>query len=86
MVTREGDKYVAVQHRTSNPVTVKIDRNGNLYSFVPKHNVSLAWIRPEDLDSILAIQEKVCCGNNKALKFHLASQINTCLWETGERC
>jgi len=83
-ITRE-DGWVAIQHFTSNPVTVRIESTGNDYSFVPRHNVSLAWVRPEDVDSILKIQAKICCGKMKA-KFLYASQMNVCLWETGERC
>lgn len=83
-VTRE-DGWVAVQHYTSNPATVMVESTGNVYSFVPQHNVSMAWVRPEDVNSILAVQARICCGKMRN-KFLYASQINVCLWLTGERC
>lgn len=86
MVTRNGK--VALQHRTTNPVSVQIDGTDRVYSFVPQYNVSLAWVNEEDVQKLLSIKEKSCnCGNgSSAQKFIPASEINVCLWETGTRC
>lgn len=86
MTTRDGK--VALQHRTTNPVTVQIDGTDRVYTFVPQNNVSLAWVEEQDVNRLLAIKEKSCnCGNGaKAQKFFLASDINVCLWETGTLC
>lgn len=45
-VVRE-DGYVAMQHYSTNPANVKV--GDTIYVFVPKHNVSMAWINPNDV-------------------------------------
>lgn len=80
-VARE-DGFIAVQHRTSNPTAIKV--NGNIYNFVAKHNVSMAWISPADIDKVLGEMARICCGQ-KGKKFFLASLINTNLHEVGTR-
>lgn len=86
MVTRNGK--VALQHRTTNPVSVEIDGTDRVYSFVPQNNVCLAWVEEQDVEKLLAVKTKACnCGNgSNAQKFFPASEINVCLWETGTRC
>lgn len=83
MITN-SDGFVALQHYNSNPRTVKIQADGTLYSFVPRHSVSLAWIDPKHVDSLLAQKAKLCCGKNQNL-FFPASQINVNIWTTGTR-
>lgn len=78
------DGYVAVQHYSSNPWTVKIQEDGTTYNFIPQYNVSMAWVREEHLAKILSITRKACCGTYPR-RFHLASQINVNLWSTGNR-
>lgn len=85
MVTRESDGWVALQHRNSNAATVQMESDGTVYSFVPQHNVSLAWVNPIHVAQLLQVQAKICCGKT-ANKFEYASQTNVCLWETGNRC
>lgn len=82
-VVRDGK--VAVQHRTTNPITVQIDGTERSYSFVPLHNVSLAWVEKQDLEKILSIQMKACeCdGGRKTARFYLASETNVRIHETG---
>ncbi|MHA2246910.1 MAG: hypothetical protein ACXADY_18340 [Candidatus Hodarchaeales archaeon] len=80
MIVRDG--MVAVQHYTTNGWTVKV--NDTVYTWMPKHNVSLAWVKEEDLSKILSIGTRGCCGG-KRKRFHLASLINVNLWETGNR-
>lgn len=83
-VVRE-DGWIAIQHFTSNPATVQIEASGQVYTFSPQHNVSMAWVNPDDVPAILQIRARICCGKTKQ-KFQYASQVNVCLWETGERC
>lgn len=82
-VVREGK--VAVQHRTTNPITVQIEGTDRNYTFVPLHNVSLAWVEEQDLEKILNIQMKACdCdGGRKTARFFLASETNVKIHETG---
>lgn len=80
------DSLVAVKHHNTNPVTIKIQRDGTNYSFVPKTNVSMCWIKEEHLSDILALKAKGCCGKKKRVKFLLANELDVCLWETGTRC
>jgi len=80
MVERENK--VAVQHYISNPWTILLGEKA--YRWIPRYNISLAWIDKEDLDKILAIKTKSCCGKNKA-RFFIASQTNVNIWETGNR-
>lgn len=76
---------VALKHYTSNPVTVQVGPEKVSYSFVPKLSISMAWINPEHVDTLLNLKARVCCGN-QANKFRLANALDVCLWETGERC
>lgn len=56
---------------------VKVHQNE--YLFVIKANISLAWIKPEDVDAVLAIR-KVCCGGNVTQTCHLASELDVKRW------
>ena len=82
MVTRNG--LVALQHYNSNPCTIQIKEDNKSYSFVPKLNVSLAFVEPEHVDKLLQLRAKMCCGKQQN-KFFLASEINTNLWQYGSR-
>jgi len=46
-----------------------------IYHFIPRHNICLAWVDPEDVDAVLSIRYS-CCGNSKKPEFHLASEID----------
>jgi hypothetical protein len=81
---KNSDGLVAMQHYNTNPRTVKIDRDRTMYSFIPKFNVSMAWIKEEHVSDLLAARGKMCCGKKGNL-FYLASQINVNLWMTGDR-
>lgn len=82
-VTR-ADGFIALQHRNSNPATVQMEADDTLYSFEPRFNVSLAWVDPKHLDTLLKVKAKTCCGKQD-YKFIPASQINVNLWTTGNR-
>jgi len=84
MPVTNADGWIALQHRTTNPTTVKMKDTGNTYTFVPKRYAAIAWVRPEDVDALLKVQARICCGKH-APKFSYASQTNVNLWETGHR-
>ena len=85
MFVTNADGWVALQHYNSNPRTVQID--DVYYVFTPQHNVSLAYVRPEHVDRILAVLTKSCnCnGGRKRAEFLVASQVNVNVWTTGDR-
>jgi len=80
-VVRE-DGYVALQHRNSNPTAHKI--GDTVYQFAAKKNVSMAWVAPEHVDSMLMEKARICCGQTSK-KFFLASMTNVNLWTFGNR-
>lgn len=81
---RNQDGLVALRHFTSNPATIKMEADKTLYSFVPRLSVSLAWVRPEHVPTLLQTQAKICCGK-QANKFRFANSMDVSLWETGTR-
>ena len=72
MVERDG--LVAIRHWSSNPSDYT----------TPSFNVSLGWVKKEDLPKILAIRTRVCCNNTRQ-KYHLATELDVRIWETGSQ-
>lgn len=68
--------------------TVKIDGAERVYVFVPRTNVWMAWVEPEDVERMLSYKEKTCnCANGRYKQaFDYANELDVCLWETGNRC
>lgn len=66
---------------------VKIDGTDTVYIFAPKHNVWMAWVKPEHVDRLLAFREKTCNCNNGVYKnaFKLSNRIDVNLWMYGDR-
>jgi len=84
MVTN-SDGLVAVQHYISNGCSFKVKGEPEtVYTFIPKHNVSLAFVQIEHVDRFLREKAKMCCGKEQN-KFYLASEINANLWMYGSR-
>lgn len=81
-ITRDG--MVALQHYNTNPCTIKIKEDNVVYSWTPKHNVSLAWVQEKHVPKLLSLTARMCCGKRQR-KFHPASLINVNLWTTGNR-
>lgn len=50
------------------------------YLFEERRGVSLAWIRPEDVERTLAIRVGGCCGNTPARVCHLATARDVDIW------
>ena len=82
MITRNG--MVSMQHYNSNGCTVIMEEDKTTYTFIPKMNVSLAFVKPEHVDALLRQKARMCCGKSQN-KFFLASEINTNLWQYGSR-
>lgn len=80
MIVREEDGFTLIRHYNSNPSTV--EANGNLYSFVPEHGVSLCWVHPDDVHKVLSIKTGACCGGSQ-VKFWLANQNDLNVWTKG---
>lgn len=53
------------------------------YVFVPKHNISLAWVEEQHVDEILA-KTVGCCGGKRPA-FRLADETNIRRWTQGGR-
>jgi hypothetical protein len=83
MVIRD-DGYIALQHYTSNGISVRIAADNITYTFVPQHNVSLAWVKPQHVPELLREKARICCGKQKN-RFDYASEINVNLWLYDDR-
>jgi len=76
-------ELVALEHYNTNSKSVRVG-DGTTYTFVPQHNVSLVWVKPEHVNELLGMRAKMCCGKSRPLCFR-ASQTNINIWETGDR-
>jgi len=86
-MVKNEEGLIAVQHYNQNGWDVEVKKNNlpsKIYNFRPQHNVSMAWVAEEDLNKILSITVKACCGKHQK-RFFLASQTNVNLFETGDR-
>lgn len=55
---------------------------GNVeYVFVPKVNISMAWINPKHVDIILSMTRKDCNCSGGTNIFRLANELDVRLWE-----
>ena len=65
---------IAVRRYRQNRKRVIIS-DKRLYHFIPKNNICMAWVDPEDLQAILNIKYK-CCGNSSKQEFFIASETD----------
>ena len=82
MVTDENGN-VAIQHHNANGANIHIEATGHDYVFTTQYNVALAWINPQDVDAVLLVKTRVCCGKSGP-KFFLANELNVKIWKTGQ--
>lgn len=75
----ESDK-VAVRYYLSAPKTVHIGED--TYNFVNKANVSIAWVKREHVDTVLAMK-KSCCSGQRKTQFRLADVTHIRRWKAG---
>lgn len=87
MVTNPQGQVALKWTLPRNPPTTKIDGTSRYYVFVPKLNVFLAWVEPEDVPRLLTTKAKVCNCNNGTYRiaFEKASLLDAQLWLTGDR-
>ena len=57
--------------------------SGYTYVFVPQHNITLAWIKDKDVQSVLSVK-RGCCGGKKQ-QFFLATETDIRRWASGGR-
>lgn len=69
---------VAIKHLRQVPIHVK-GREGREYIFFIKANIPLAWVHPDDVDSILS-QLGGCCGSHDKKVFVLANESDVRRW------
>jgi hypothetical protein len=81
MIKKDG--LVALEHYNTNSKSVKLG-DGTVYTFTPKHNVSLTWAKVEHAPELLSMRARICCGQTKPLCFY-ASETNVNIHETGNR-
>jgi hypothetical protein len=56
-----------------------VEAHGSQYVFVVRGNISLAWVKPEDVDAILGILGG-CCGQRKPGVFRLSNDSDARRW------
>lgn len=78
MVTDENGN-IAVRYYQTLPHVVGIGNPKTEYAFVVRHNICLAYVRPEHKDQVLGIT-KHCCGNNRKQVYFLADQKQVDIW------
>lgn len=87
MVQRSSGEIALQWTINTNGKTVRIGDTDTYYVFIPKMNVSMAWVRPEHVPQLLAHREKTCncAGGTYKNAFSYASLINVNLWCFGVR-
>lgn len=67
--------------------TLKIDGTNRFYVFAYAQNVPMIWAEPQDVERILAVQEKTCNCNNGTYRqaVVLANEIDVNLHKCGNR-
>lgn len=81
MVTNESGQVALKRFQTINRL-VSVD--GTEYVFHTQNNICLAWIQPEHVGRVLAVQ-RVCCGGSKKPMFTYASEVDVKRWQYGGR-
>ena len=71
---------VAVKYYQQVPKRVEV--SGNLYIFGIRAHISMAWVEPEHVQSILNIRGG-CCGQKNAGVFRLANEDDVRRWTNG---
>ena len=70
---------IAVMSKIATPRNITV--NGNAYSFIVKHGISLAWVDDKDLQAILKLKGG-CCNHQNNL-FGMASEMAVKVWNEG---
>ena len=73
---------IALAYYQPSPKMVTVGKRA--YVFTPQHAVSLAWVEPEDVATLLEMK-KSCCGGSQNPMFRYATDGQVRTWTTGER-
>lgn len=71
VINDAGD--IAIAYYQTIPHTLKV--NSRDYVFAVKRNICMAWIKAEDVDTVLGIY-KTCCGNNRRIVYRLEHETH----------
>lgn len=85
---QRNDGKIAIKWVLNRPAKLtKIDGTDRVYSFIPKFNVWMEWVEPDDVSRLLSFKEKTCNCNNGTYKnaFAYANLLDVNLWMTGDR-
>jgi len=77
-ITNQANE-TAIRYYQPAPILVKQNPSGTDYYFDVQSAVSLAWVKPEDVDSILA-RRGGCCNNRRQL-FAYANDEAVRVWK-----
>ena len=80
MMIENTQGQVALKHLSTNQKLVTV-RGGKQYVFVPRANISMAWVEKDDVSELLSIK-KGCCGGKKAI-FRYANVDDVRRWTNG---
>lgn len=88
-MVKNAEGLVALEHYNTNP-SPPVTVDDRTYQANPQYNVSLMWVKEEDVERILNSPQnmvKGCDCGNGAMKprFHIASEINVSIHLTGDR-
>lgn len=72
---------VAIKHIQPRPARIKIGEELR-YITAMRANISLAWVKPEDLGAVLS-KMGGCCGKKKQHQFQLANAADVRQWTNG---
>ncbi|MFA6982215.1 MAG: hypothetical protein WC243_04325 [Patescibacteria group bacterium] len=75
MVNELGE--VAIRWNVLTPKQVNLGTK--TYYFNIKMDISLCWVKPEDIDKILAVRVS-CCGGTMNQSCHLANELDVKRW------
>jgi hypothetical protein len=76
---------VALKYMTTNQKLVTAP-SGNQYVFVPKHNISMAWVEKKDAGPLVGMKKGCKCGSNsKKQVIFYAQDHDVRRWYNGGR-
>lgn len=81
MSVKEGD-YTAIRYFQEVEHTIKVGKD--IYNFVVKRNICMAWVRNEHVDAVLNMT-KTCCGGQKRHPYRFAEDHAVTRWSGLEK-
>lgn len=74
--------YIAVKYRQPGQVLITSMPSGTEYVATTRANICMAWVKPQDLQAVLAKKDH-CCGNKPKQAFFLANEADVRRWTNG---